>query len=93
MKRIIFLIVVLGFVMAGSTQAEVLTGRDIALKMQARNTAQDSRALAVMVINRKGKKLVRKMETFSKKYGPDERSVIRFIEPAEVRGIMYLTWS
>ena len=46
-----------------------------------------------MVINRKGKKLVRKMESCNKKYGPDERGLIKFIEPPDVRGIMYLTWS
>ena len=46
-----------------------------------------------MVINRKGKKLVRKMELFSKKFGPDERGLIKFVDPPDARGIMYLTWS
>ena len=46
-----------------------------------------------MVINRKGQKLVRKMETRNKKYGPDDCGLIKFIEPPDVRGIMYLTWS
>ena len=36
---------------------------------------------AIMVINRKGQNLVRKMESCNKKYGPDERELIRFIEP------------
>ena len=74
-------------------QAEQLTGRDIAVKMDAVDTSNDSRRTAIMVINRKGRKLVRKMESFSKKFGPDERRLIRFIEPPDVRGIMYLTWS
>ena len=73
--------------------AEELTGRDIAIKMDAVDTSQDGKRTAIMVINRKGQKLVRKMEMYNKKYGPDERSLIKFIEPPDVRGIMYLTWS
>jgi hypothetical protein len=76
-----------------TAQAKELTGRDIALRMDAVDTSQDGKRTAVMVINRKGQKLVRKMESCKKKYGPDERSLIKFIEPPDVRGIMYLTWS
>jgi len=32
------------------------------------------------------------MESCNKKYGQDERGLIKFIEPPDVRGIMYLTW-
>ena len=72
--------------------AEELTGRDIALKMDAVDTSEDLKKTAIMVINRKGQNLVRKMESCNKKYGPDERGLIKFIEPTDVRGIMYLTW-
>ena len=91
MKRLLIIIILAatwGTVMAGE-----LTGRDIALKMDAVDTSQDGKRTAIMVINRKGQKLVRKMERYNKKYGPDERSLIKFIEPPDVRGIMYLTWS
>jgi len=74
-------------------QAKQLTGRNIAQKMYAVDTSRDSKRTAIMVINRKGQKLVRKMESCDKKYGPDERGLIKFIEPPDVRGIMYLTWS
>ena len=73
--------------------AAELTGRNIALKMDAVDTSQDSKRTAIMVINRKGQKLIRKMESFTKKYGADKRGLIKFIEPPDVRGIMYLTWS
>ena len=76
-----------------TAQANELTGRDIALKMDAVDTSIDSKRTAIMVINRKGQKLIRKMESFTKKYGPDERGLIKFVEPPDVRGIMYLTWS
>ena len=76
-----------------AVKAAELTGRDIAIKMDAVDTSLDSKRTAVMVIDRKGQKLVRKMESFNKKYGPDERGLIKFIEQPDVRGIMYLTWS
>jgi len=71
---------------ADSTLAADLTGRDIALRMDAVDTSEDSKRTAIMIINRKGQKLVRKMESCNKKYGQDERGLIRFIEPPDVRG-------
>jgi len=76
-----------------TAKASELTGSDIALRMDAVDSSLDSRRTAIMVINRKGQKLIRKTESFAKKYGPDERGLIKFIEPPDVRGIMYLTWS
>ena len=86
----VLFVILLGYLTCPS-QAEQITGRDIALKMDAVDTSRDSKRTAIMVINRKGQKLVRKMESCNKKYGPDERGLIRFIEPPDVRGIMYLT--
>jgi len=77
----------------GAAQAAELTGREVALKMDAVDTSFDGKRTATMVIIRRGHKLVRKMETFAKKCGPDERRLIKFMEPPDVRGTMYLTWS
>jgi len=85
--------VILSAYLTCPAHAEQLTGKDIAMKMDAVDTSLDSKRTAIMVINRKGQKLVRKMESCKKKYGPDERGLIKFIEPPDVRGIMYLTWS
>ena len=76
-----------------AVKAAELRGRDIALKMDAVDTSMDSKRTAIMVINRKGQKLMRKMGSFNKKYGPDERGLIKFVDPPDARGIMYLTWS
>jgi outer membrane lipoprotein-sorting protein len=92
MKQVLFGIFLI-VLFRGSALAAELTGREIALKMDAVDTSLDSRRTAIMVINRKGQKLVRKMESCKKKYGQDERGLIRFVEPPDVRGIMYLTWS
>ena len=94
-KEVLILLFVAGLIAVGSlpSKAEGLTGRDIALKMDAVDTSLDGSRTAIMVINRKGQKLVRKMESYNKKYGSDERNMIKFIEPPDVKGIMYLTWS
>lgn len=47
----------------------------------------DGKRTSVMVIDRKGQTLVRKMASFSKQQGPDERRLIRFLEPPDVRGV------
>ena len=92
MKQVLFGIFLI-VLFSGSAPAAELSGWDIALKMDAVDTSRDSKRTAIMVINRKGQKLVRKMESCRKKYGQDERGLIKFIEPPDVRGIMYLTWS
>jgi outer membrane lipoprotein-sorting protein len=92
MKQVLFGIFLI-VLFSGSALAAELTGRDIAVRMDAVDTSQDGKRTAIMVINRKGQKLIRKMESCKKKYGQDERGLIRFIEPPDVRGIMYLTWS
>ena len=76
-----------------TAQAKELTGRDIALRMDAVDTSKNYKKTAVMVINRKGQKLIRKMGIYNRKCSPDERGLIKFIEPPDVRGIMYLTWT
>jgi len=92
-KRSLCFLIIFLVTLPLETPAGKLTGRDIALRMDAVDTSLDSKKTAIMVINRKGQKLVRKMESCNKKYGQDERGLIRFIEPPDVRGIMYLTWS
>ena len=91
-RSLCFLIIFLVTLPFGAPAGK-LTGRDIALKMDAVDTRQDGKRAVIMVIDRKGQKLIRKMESFTKKYGQDERGLIKFIEPPDVRGIMYLTWS
>jgi outer membrane lipoprotein-sorting protein len=76
---IFLLVLMLVFAVSLPIDAGQLNGRDIAIRMDAVNTSNDSKRTAIMVINRKGQKLVRKMESCNK--------------PPDVRGIMYLTWS
>ena len=70
-----------------------ITGREIMVLVdQATNTEDGSRE-ATMLIERGNQKLIRKMRMLNKKYGETDRSLIRFIEPADVRDTQYLSWT
>lgn len=79
--------------LGGSVHAQELAGRDIAVRMDAVDSSLDSTRQAVMVVERGSQQLVRRLEIYTKRYGPDRRSLIRFIDPPDARDIMYLTWT
>lgn len=70
-----------------------MTGRDIVQRMDEVNSATDGSRDATMLIERGNQKLVRKMHMQSKQYSEGERSLIRFVEPADVRDTQYLSWT
>ena len=72
------------------------SGRDIMLKVDEVDHSRDTTMMSMMVIERGDMKLVRRMKQMTKQYGDnlkDERSLVRFVEPADVHGTSYLTWS
>jgi len=77
----------------GQAHGEMLTGRDIAQRMDEVDSAADGRRDATMLIERGGQRLVRRLNMINKKFGDDERSLIRFMEPADVRDTQFLSWT
>ena len=95
MTRLAIFLVVMHFIFLGIGYAGS-TGRDIMLKADAVDNSRDAVMSSMMVIERGSSKLIRRMESRTKQYGDtlkDERTLIRFIEPADVHGTVYLTWS
>lgn len=90
MLRIVFS---LFFVFIVNLPASAMTGREIMQRMDKVDSSSDSSRQATMLIERGKQKLVRKMRIQNKKYGDDTRSLIRFIEPADVRDTQYLSWT
>lgn len=83
------------FLLAGQCLAGP-TGRDIMLQADRVDNSNDRLMTSVMVIERGNSKLVRRMEQLTKRYGEDlkdERTRILFMEPADVHGTAYLTWT
>ncbi len=91
---ILFFLFALGL-LPGETLAQ-MNGREIMLRVDAVDTSRDTSMKSTMVIERGSLKLVREMVHFTKQYGEglkDERSLIRFVQPADVYKTAYLTWS
>lgn len=89
MKKGIWLAMLLA---CGPVHAELTDATEIARRMLSVDTSQDSQKSASMLIRRGERKLLRRMEMFNRKYGEDERSLIRFVEPADVSNVKYLSW-
>ena len=83
----------LGLSLESAKAADAPTGREIALSAYHADTSTDARRHIIMVVERDGMRLTREMEMLTKKFTPDERTLIRFLEPADVRHNRYLTWS
>ncbi|PID44313.1 MAG: outer membrane lipoprotein-sorting protein [Proteobacteria bacterium] len=96
MRNIFFFTIFVSLCFPSERAWSTPSGRDIMVQVDAVDTSKDSSLEASMVIERGKKKLIRKLEIFSRKYGKegkDQRTLIRFLEPADVRGTMYLTWA
>ncbi len=70
-----------------------LTGRQIMILENERPDGDDRRSLMKMIlINKRGRQRRREMESFSKDYGKDKKSVMVFKKPADVKGTAFLAW-
>jgi len=70
-----------------------LSARQIMERVDNRYTGNDQVAdMTMTLIKSGGRKRVRKVKVWRKKYGDDEKSLMRFLEPADVRGTGFLTW-
>lgn len=79
--------------LTASVYAEELTGRDIMLMVDDRPVGKDNKSLTSMtLVNKRGRTRQRSMRVIKKKYGDDSKSIISFLEPADVKGIGFLAW-
>lgn len=90
MKKLLTLLMLLTVFQLSAAE---MTGREIMLKAEDQDSSSTMRMNTTMVIKRGSQQLVRRMISLRKKYGDDEKSLIRFEVPADVRDTMYLTWS
>ena len=70
-----------------------LTGREVMEKVNARDTGDRSiTEMEMILINKKGKKRVRKLKTFGLEKGKKSLSLMFFLSPADVRNTGFLTF-
>ena len=79
--------------MAAPALADDPDGREIMTMAYNRADGEDRTSTMTMtLINKRGSQRVRQVESWSKDFGPDRKSVMVFDEPADVRGTAYLSW-
>ena len=94
-----FVFVLLGFVSFSlanpqSAPDDELKGRDIMLMSKDREKAKTSSyKIEMTLINSRGSMRVREVSAYKKDYGDDEKSVMVFLKPADVKGVGYLSIS
>jgi outer membrane lipoprotein-sorting protein len=67
--------------------------REIMTQVYDRADGDDrSSTMTMTLTNRQGRQRIRTMESFSKDYGHDRKNIMVFLEPADVKGTMYLSW-
>ena len=70
-----------------------LSGREIMDKVNDRNVGDSSSGeMEMILIDKKGKKRIRKLKTFGGKKGKDTLSLMFFISPADVKNTGFLTY-
>jgi len=80
-----------GFVL--TKKAYALTGREIMEKVNARDTGDRSISeMEMILIDKNGKKRVRKLKTYGLEKGQDSLSLMFFLSPADVRNTGFLTF-
>ncbi len=78
---------------ASSSLIFAQSGRDIMLKAHNRPEAKTSKTeLTMTIINKRGKKRVRQLQSFSMDVGKDKKTLMFFQYPGDVKGTGFLTW-
>ncbi|MFD2176711.1 outer membrane lipoprotein-sorting protein [Veronia pacifica] len=73
--------------------SEALDGLGIAEKMQTVDSSWDSKRHGIMVTNRDGQNLSRSLVSYQQRSEKEQRSLIRFSEPADIRNTRFLSWT
>ena len=91
MKKETMLVLILMFIV-GQVMTQN-TGREIMLKVDQQPDGDTRKSLMTMeLVNKRDRKRVRSMNSYSKDYGKDKKSIMFFQEPADVthQGQLYL---
>lgn len=80
--------------MAALAELPDIEARQVAVNIDDRDDGEDYTAEMEMVLtNKRGQQRVRKVVSYRKDYGEDSKSVLFFLEPADVKGTGFLSWS
>lgn len=95
MKRTIFHLILLApaLILNGLVANAQPTGREIMLRADEKPDGETRKSVMTMeLVNKRGSKRVRTMQSYSLDVGKDTKSIMFFQEPADVKGSGFLTW-
>lgn len=73
--------------------AQNLTGREIMIMVDEREDGEDRQSqMEMILINKRERRRVREIKSYSKDYGKDTKKVMVFQKPADVKGTGFLLW-
>lgn len=79
---------------ASAQALEDIDARQVAVNVDEREDGDDQTSeMEMILINKRGQQRVRKIVTYRKDYGEDDKSVMFFLEPADVKGTGFLGWN
>lgn len=95
--RRLFILILLLLIFMGicrdPVRASGPTGRDIMVLVDQAPDGEDRKSgIEMVLVNRRGKKRVRQMVSFSKDYGKDTKKLMAFKKPMDVKGTAFLSW-
>ncbi|MDY6799911.1 MAG: outer membrane lipoprotein-sorting protein [Bacteroidota bacterium] len=91
--KITALLLLLAMISTGIS-AQNLTGQKIIENVYYRSTGDDGTSeLSMHLIDSRNNERVRKIKQFSKDYGKEEKSIMFFLSPADVKNTSFMNWS
>ncbi len=92
-KTIVLIVMIAAIFQVVKLQATEFSGRDIMVLVDERDDGNDSRVeMEMILINKRGRKRIRQILSYSKDYGKDSKTVMIFQKPADVKGTGFLSW-
>ncbi|MCB2195712.1 MAG: outer membrane lipoprotein-sorting protein [Bacteroidetes bacterium] len=95
MKNLKFATFLLLVAMVGNeSMAQNLTGQKIIENVYYRSTGSDGTSeLSMHLIDSRDNERIRKIKQFSKDFGKEEKSIMFFLSPADVKNTSFMNWS
>jgi outer membrane lipoprotein-sorting protein len=83
-----------GFLTSPVLALEEMEARQVAVNVDEREDGDNETSdMEMTLTNKRGQNRIRKVTTYRKDYGEDSKSVMFFLEPADVKGTGFLSWS
>lgn len=93
---VLLVMIAISALYAASVSAELpdIEARQVAVNTDDRDDGDDQTSdLEMVLINKQGKQRVRKVRSYQKDYEDGDKSVMFFLEPADVKGTGFLGWN